>query len=828
VRFRLNPLAPNGISVVEENTTIMAGGSSSSSGDSVSDTAYGSSWNGVTDVAPSKNAVYDEMETKADVTELGAIKVGGLAYLGHSFTAGFGIATTGIPQFQRQGFIGRLAGMLQVPEQNLKPIATSGSYLARTTSSFNSPYSGWSGMFAFFGPYSSYNFYSLSQTYYTHPAVAQPWPLLITHGINDIGYYGATGTSSLTKLQIRNAWKHAMRGVLSKHRSGNEWGSYYNGSAAATWRSGLTFSGTWSDQTVSPTDKELGGASGPFRKATATNTDYVEFAIPSDFVGGTFAFSFISQLNGKTTLSTASMNNTDVTTAITVADGSTTFPASGNFRIKMSGSNEEMLVTAGQGTNNWTVTRGFNGTSKTTHASGEQITMMDTGLIATWSTSGSNASITGTTTLQSQGAMGSPVCVVTRFACTSADAGKTIRATISGIVASDTYTKAQFDAVWLETNKPNPCVIENATSWHNAAGYSGYTANSVTDYDNLNADTATVVAEFDNLIQIADVSSAFYKRTCYPQSSMNNTDATTTVSVTANDPTTFAALGTGWLLTGFAEDMLVTANTLVSGSTFSITVTRGYNGTTKSSHPTTSIMGDMTWMSSDHVHPNSEGAIVRADIIYDAFAACAPYYSEYGEAAASSSSTQDAHDTHFGVTDNWWQQAPTGGNLTANTTFTKDKQWYWPFRVPERVILAGVAIVTGTSAGTSTNVRFGLYTPGIDRSTPGDLVRELGTSATTATTSSREVTTHVVLEPGIYWISVVNQGTTAGGVRTVTGANMVPFSPQYVSSVNTGVALNTFFAETGVSSNCPSSATPVSDAGPIPYVWLKFRKPRYF
>lgn len=32
---------------------------------SISDTAYGASWNGVTDVAPSKNAVYDKIETIA-------------------------------------------------------------------------------------------------------------------------------------------------------------------------------------------------------------------------------------------------------------------------------------------------------------------------------------------------------------------------------------------------------------------------------------------------------------------------------------------------------------------------------------------------------------------------------------------------------------------------------------------------------------------------------------------------------------------------------------------------------------------------------------------
>ena len=33
----------------------------------ISDTVYGSGWNGVTTIAPSKNVVYDEIETKADV-----------------------------------------------------------------------------------------------------------------------------------------------------------------------------------------------------------------------------------------------------------------------------------------------------------------------------------------------------------------------------------------------------------------------------------------------------------------------------------------------------------------------------------------------------------------------------------------------------------------------------------------------------------------------------------------------------------------------------------------------------------------------------------------
>jgi hypothetical protein len=93
MRYKLDPLSPNGLAPVVEPTkvqsssfamkgdpgrvqSVVAGTNvtvdsgdpanpvvSASSGASVSDTAYGASWNGVTDVAPSKNAVYDKIET---------------------------------------------------------------------------------------------------------------------------------------------------------------------------------------------------------------------------------------------------------------------------------------------------------------------------------------------------------------------------------------------------------------------------------------------------------------------------------------------------------------------------------------------------------------------------------------------------------------------------------------------------------------------------------------------------------------------------------------------------------------------------------------------
>lgn len=60
MKFVLNPLSPHGVSVVEHHQTVVTvpGGG----GAHISDEAYGASWDGVTTVAPSKNAVYDKME----------------------------------------------------------------------------------------------------------------------------------------------------------------------------------------------------------------------------------------------------------------------------------------------------------------------------------------------------------------------------------------------------------------------------------------------------------------------------------------------------------------------------------------------------------------------------------------------------------------------------------------------------------------------------------------------------------------------------------------------------------------------------------------------
>ena len=57
---------PAGDYATDSELTTLSGNLQTNIDGLVSDTAYGAGWNGVTDIAPSKNSIYDEIETKAD------------------------------------------------------------------------------------------------------------------------------------------------------------------------------------------------------------------------------------------------------------------------------------------------------------------------------------------------------------------------------------------------------------------------------------------------------------------------------------------------------------------------------------------------------------------------------------------------------------------------------------------------------------------------------------------------------------------------------------------------------------------------------------------
>lgn len=70
-----------------------------------------------------------------------------------------------------------------------------------------------------------------------------------------------------------------------------------------------------------------------------------------------------------TTLSAAITTTGQTSITVTSATG---FPGSGNYSIQID--NEVLLVTAGQGTTTWTVSRGTNGSTAATHSNGAVIT----------------------------------------------------------------------------------------------------------------------------------------------------------------------------------------------------------------------------------------------------------------------------------------------------------------------------------------------------------------------------------------------------------------------------------------------------------------------
>ncbi|MGB2875569.1 MAG: hypothetical protein WBB76_08865 [Gaiellaceae bacterium] len=71
---------------------------------------------------------------------------------------------------------------------------------------------------------------------------------------------------------------------------------------------------------------------------------------------------------GASTTVSSAMTASQTTITVPSASG---FPTSGNYRIRVD--DEDMTVTAGQGTTTWTVTRGVNGTTAATHAAGASV-----------------------------------------------------------------------------------------------------------------------------------------------------------------------------------------------------------------------------------------------------------------------------------------------------------------------------------------------------------------------------------------------------------------------------------------------------------------------
>lgn len=753
-------------------------------------------------------------------------RLGTLGAISHSWAAGSALSSTGTPQFEEQGNIGRLMGMMSITNENLEHMGIAGSYLSRNYSALGTLFAGWAGVYTYVYPSSAVNINDVATSIRSTPAVAESRAWAIVHGINDAAIYGLN-TTATNFTQTTLAWSNALTAVISRLRAGALYSSSLNTSAAIVWDGTIAFggSGSWSDNAA------VGTNTGPAYKSNATNGGTVTITIPANFSGGTVAVSYLGQVSAWSKLITSNLNNTDVTSTL---NNNATFvpdwPNAGNFVIQMSGSSEQMLVTAGQGTGAWTVTRGFNSTSKTTHTIGDEIFMVSAGQI---NFTGTASGASGSLNIASQGLGGaglgrSNIALVKRFTMTAADAGQTIICSTASIITSDTYTQAQFDSWWIEASDPPPIAVMRLPQISYTIPYSGL---SPTQWTTFNAATDTVVGLFDGAVKVADANTPFYNRSATLHANINS--AVTSFDVDANNVTTFVATWKqGLNVTVDGEDMQLTASpSVVSGSRYTVTVaTRGtINGTSAAAHNIGRYISDQSWMHTDNIHPNAYGHGVIAKAMFDAFASMTTL-NTYQIAMANGNVTQDNRTPLLGIRDNTYMEFNNNIAMTVTTTFTKNKQWYWPFYVPQKCLMVGAAIVTGTTtAGTATAVRMGLYDVTSDRYFPGALIKEFGTGATTALTTVVEVACHQVIYPGWYFLGFVNQGTTAGTVHTVTNLGFTNHMPYHlVSAVPTGGSAATpFFSDTGSITGALASAAPQMDVGPCPVVWIHLRAKHY-
>ncbi len=717
-------------------------------------------------------------------------RIHGLIFIGHSYTRGGGLNPG--PELETMGMSSKIAGMLGIDAVNTLHLGVSGSYLTRTFNYFGQQLGGWAGVFQFVVPSTSTiavsSGASVSSNYDSSPMN----PAVIVHGFND----AIADLAGWTSTGI-TAWTNALTATISRLRAGQLYSSYTSAGSIA-WDSSIATSGTWTN--VASVLQNTGPA---YMYATANSASFT-ITLPANFAGGTVGVTLIGGINARTTLNGA-INS--AVTSITAA-AFTNFPASGTYVIQID--SEQMLVTAGQGTTSWTVTRGVNSTTAASHSSGAEIIIARTYGVS-WSTNGSNGTITGTTTVAGGGWAGQPTPIVKRFVCTAADAGKTIVGTVTGIVSGDTAAQVQFDSWHIEAAIPRPIVIANIPRLTYTSSY-----NSV-DWSSINSTTASVVSSFDSSVAIADVDGALYPYTSVLPSTITN--VATSIAVTANG-TAFAPVA-GWILRCENEDMRVTG---VSGSypNYTLTVTRGFNSTTAASHTSGKQVANRFYLANDNVHPSIQGHSIFAQVIVNTLDSLTSGLSTYQIANSAGSAVYAQNANYIGMADNYYYYPPVvnyGTNAVTNSTMKA-----FPLYIGQHCIVTEIGVAT-SGAGSGSAIRLGIYNNDLSWPFPGYLLEDFGTVATTGSASTSVGVTGIfkLLRPGWYWLAAAQQGGTAATLRVMVYNGLAwPTLPDSATHNNQGSVIG--YSVTGVTGALPSvwsSFTP--EATNVPVIYLRLR-----
>ena len=326
-----------------------------------------------------------------------------------------------------------------------------------------------------------------------------------------------------------------------------------------------------------------------------------------------------------------------------------------------------------------------------------------------------------------------------------------------------------------------------------------------------NSDVASVVAEFDSAVQIADFDTTIHDQGGTLTTSITATqgataDANPTFTITAANPTVFATLPQN--STFCIEGERIVAKTVVNNNNGTFTfsnVTRGADGTTAATHASGKMVSNGLWFNIDCLHPNGYGHNYMAKQLYLAFQAYQGQ-SNYSLSTGNGNYDDDRQRPQLGLAQNSYL-APAVTNLV-NSVAAFNTQFFMPIFIPQTCIIVQAGCIVTAVGVTASVCRFGLYDLDAGRRGPNTLLQDFGT-VSTLSTGFVAVNTYKLVKPGWYYVSSCEQGSgTASTKRNATATAAAAGISGYA-----GPAVSTTTTPTGATWLPPNGFTQASVTG---------------
>lgn len=727
-------------------------------------------------------------------------RIGSFIFAGHSWLT-FG-GSGGDEQGRRaEGVAGRFASMENISTTEVISLGRSGAQL---TDDSVFPRAGWSGLSQLLVPGSNLRRGITSATAPSAPYAAQPGGLFFLYGINDIlvDLLGLTTNRGLYRAYANALRSVIVAGRSGGDFDSAHTSVAYSGFAttvttAQAQGNGYKKSVVNGDTFTITIPTDFPGGTLAVRligtndistilvaAVTATQTrvgfslfglQTVPVTLPCLALCGTEQM-LITARNGSGTIirtvtdavtTSGSTTLTSATAAFVAADvgklvyGPTSIPT-GNYIASVTNGTTVVMANSDGGdgkatasqsaqtmsiTYSYTVTRAVNSTSGASHGLAAQVNSA-AGATVNWS--GTATGATGTTATAAQGLCSSgdaiaaistgTIPVVKRFTgMTAADAGTTIIGTVAGIPATAGEQFVGFDCYSIEAPTTKPIVVINTANYNYGGAWASNTPAQTTA---LNTLMASVVAEFDSTVVIADVAAEFAKYGGTLAGAINNTDSPAVVAMT---PGTLGP-NAGEYVRIDLEELFVKS---ISGGNY--TLNRAQNGTTIAAHSNGATAFNRSLYCADNVHPSTYGYRVLAGLLKTSFG------------------TMNLTTAQLNEANGYYRVEPltlrTGTWMTSRgarkALLTTDQKMTGISIVVHRPIVVsalGIDVVTAGSAGSVIRL-------GIAGDNGGGLVDQLildaGTVVGTATGLASITNFRQFLNPGVYWLLACPQGAPA-------------------------------------------------------------------